>query len=110
VARSALDRVCVGPVADTFAERLSVGEQQRVAIARAITGDRPILLADEPSAALDRTSADEVSALLADLAHEGRAVLLVTHDAQLASWADRTLVLRDGCTVDEIAANPGPAR
>lgn len=103
LARAALERVGVSHVADTFAERLSVGEQQRVAIARAITGDRAILLADEPSAALDRTSADEVSALLAELAHEGRAVLLVTHDAQLASWADRTLVLCDGRTVDEIA-------
>lgn len=95
-ARSCLDRVGAGHVASTEAERLSVGEQQRVAIARAIAGERPVLLADEPAAALDRTAADEVTALLGDLAREGRAVLLVTHDSQQASWADRTILLRDG--------------
>lgn len=104
-AQAALERVGVVHVADTPAERLSVGEQQRVAIARAITSDRPLLLADEPSAALDRTSADEITQLLADLAQEGRAVLLVTHDSQQASWADRTVVLRDGKMVDEVSAH-----
>lgn len=103
-ALAALDRVGIAPAAGTAAEQLSVGEQQRVAIARAIAGDRPILLADEPAAALDRTSADHVAQLLADLAAEGRAVLLVTHDSQQASWADRTILLRDGAIVDEIDA------
>ncbi|MGI8754902.1 MAG: ABC transporter ATP-binding protein [Acidimicrobiales bacterium] len=101
-AGDALARVGVAEIADTLTERLSVGEQQRVAIARALTGGRPVLLADEPSAALDRTSADEITRLLADLAGEGRAVLLVTHDSQQASWADRTVVLRDGEVVDRI--------
>jgi len=104
-ALAALERVGAAHVAETRAERLSVGEQQRVAIARGITGDRPLLLADEPSAALDRTSADEITRLLADLAAEGRAVLLVTHDSQQASWADRTIVLRDGCVVDQVKAD-----
>ncbi len=103
-ARASLERVGVANVAGTSAERLSVGEQQRVAIARAITGDRPLILADEPAAALDRTSADEITRLLADLAADGRAVLLVTHDSQQASWADRTILLRDGRIVDEIVA------
>lgn len=106
VAQAALQRVGMADVAQTAAERLSVGEQQRVAIARAIAGDRSVLVADEPSAALDRTSADEISRLLADLAAEGRAVLLVTHDSQLASWADRTVVLRDGTIVDRIEQIP----
>lgn len=105
-AAAALDRVGIGNLADAQAERLSVGEQQRVAIARAIVGDRPLLLADEPSAALDRTSADEIAQLLAELATEGRAVLLVTHDGQQASWADRTIVARDGRIVDRIESVP----
>jgi putative ABC transport system ATP-binding protein len=100
----ALDRVGIGHIGPTMAERLSVGEQQRVAIARAIAGDRPVLLADEPAAALDRTAADQITELLADLAAEGRAVLLVTHDSQQASWAGRTILLRDGAIVDEITA------
>lgn len=108
-AMGALERVGMAGTATTASERLSVGEQQRVAIARAIAGDRPVLLADEPSAALDRTSADEVTRLLAELAREGRAVLLVTHDSQQASWADRTMVLRDGCIVDRIEPAPPPA-
>lgn len=107
-ANVALERVGISSLANIGTDRLSVGEQQRVAIARAIAGDRPIVLADEPSAALDRTSADEVSRLLADLAHEGRAVLLVTHDSQQASWADRTVVMRDGKIVDQISARPTP--
>lgn len=105
-ARTALARVGIAHVADTPTARLSVGEQQRVAIARGIVGDRPILLADEPAAALDRTAADETTELLADLAVEGRAILLVTHDSQQASWASRTILLRDGAITDEIRAGP----
>ena len=108
-AMGALHRVGIAGAAATASERLSVGEQQRVAIARAIAGDRPVLLADEPSAALDRTSADEVTRLLAELAREGRAVLLVTHDSQQASWADRTMVLRDGRIADRIEPAPPTA-
>jgi len=105
LAMDALERTGIAHTAGTVASRLSIGEQQRVAIARAIAGDRPLLLADEPAAALDRTAADQVTELLADLAAEGRAVLLVTHDSQQASWATRTVLLRDGAIVDEI----GPA-
>lgn len=109
-AMDALDRTGIAHTATTEAGRLSIGEQQRVAIARAIAGDRPLLLADEPAAALDRTAADQVTELLADLAAEGRAVLLVTHDSQQASWATRTILLRDGTIVDEIQAAPAGAR
>ena len=104
-AEVALRRVGIPQVASTMAEHLSVGEQQRVAIARGIVGDRPILLADEPAAALDRTAADHITELLADLAAEGRAILLVTHDSQQASWANRTIELRDGRVTDEIRAD-----
>ncbi len=104
-AGEALERVGISALATTPTERLSVGEQQRVAVARAITGDRALLVADEPAAALDRTSADEITRLLADLAAEQRAVLLVTHDSQQASWADRTIVLRDGAIVDRIGGD-----
>ena len=104
VAMGALDRTGIAHTATTMASRLSIGEQQRVAVARAIVGDRPLLLADEPAAALDRTAADQITELLADLAAEGRAVLLVTHDSQQASWATRTVLLRDGAIVDEIGA------
>jgi putative ABC transport system ATP-binding protein len=105
-AADALARVGIGHTAATPAARLSVGEQQRVAIARGIVGDRPILLADEPAASLDRTSADQITELLADLAAEGRAILLVTHDSQQASWATRTILLRDGVLTDEIRTEP----
>lgn len=110
LAMEALDRAGIAHTAGTVASRLSIGEQQRVAIARAITGDRPLLLADEPAAALDRTAADQVTELLADLAAEGRAVLLVTHDSQQASWASRTVLLRDGAIVDEIGAASAAGR
>jgi putative ABC transport system ATP-binding protein len=109
-ALGALERTGIDNTAGTLAGRLSVGEQQRVAIARAIAGDRPVLLADEPAAALDRTAADQITELLADLATEGRAVLLVTHDSQQASWASRTVLLRDGAIVDEIGTTGAPIR
>jgi len=89
---------------------LSMGEQQRVAVARAIVGDRPLVLADEPTAALDSVGAETVVQRLADLAHVGRAVLLVTHDSRLASWADRVVVLRDGRFVDAVGAHLAAGR
>lgn len=93
------------------ADRLSMGQQQLVAIARAIAGDRRLLLADEPTAALDTVAAEQVVELLGVLSSQlGLGVLLVTHDSRLASWADRVLVLRDGRVLDEIPsdeATPG---
>ncbi len=95
-ARTALDRVDLIDLADAAVTELSGGEQQRVAIARATVGDRHLLLADEPTAALDTATAERVVRLLADLARGGAAVLMATHDTRLAGWADRTVFLRDG--------------
>jgi putative ABC transport system ATP-binding protein len=109
-AHRALDEAGAGDLAGLPSRDLSLGEQQRVAIARAVVGDRRLVLADEPTAALDSAGAEAVVRLLADLAHAGRAVLLVTHDSRLAAWADRVLVLRDGRIVDSIGAQPADAR
>jgi putative ABC transport system ATP-binding protein len=86
--------------ASHYPEQLSGGERQRVAIARAVVGGRQLLLADEPSGALDSTNAEAVMRLILAACHRGMAAVVVTHDAQLASWADRVIVLRDGRIVD----------
>ena len=79
-----------------YPDQLSGGERQRVAIARAVVGGRKLLLADEPSGALDSTNARAVMRLVLAACHRGLAAVVVTHDAQLASWADRVVFLRDG--------------
>ena len=94
--------------ADSFPDDLSGGERQRVAIARAIVGDRRLLLADEPTGALDTVNGEGVLRLLRQITRRGAAAILVTHDAQLASWADRIVFLRDGRIVDETAPPAGP--
>jgi putative ABC transport system ATP-binding protein len=94
--------------ASRFPDQLSGGERQRVAIARAVVGDRRLLLADEPSGALDSVNAEEVMRLLHEACKRGVATVVVTHDAQLASWADRVVFLRDGRVVDQTAPPPGP--
>jgi putative ABC transport system ATP-binding protein len=94
--------------ASRFPDQLSGGERQRVAIARAVVGDRRLLLADEPSGALDSVNAEEVMRLLHEACKRGVAAVVVTHDAQLASWADRVVFLRDGRVVDQTAPPPGP--
>ncbi len=87
--------------ASHYPDQLSGGERQRVAIARAVVGDRRLLLADEPSGALDSTNAEAVMRLILEACHGGMAAVVVTHDAQLASWADRVVFLRDGRVVDQ---------
>ena len=99
-ARAALERVGRPDLAPAAVTELSGGEQQQVAIARATVGDRHLLLADEPTAALDSATAERVVRLLADLARGGTAVVMATHDTRLAGWADRTVFLRDGRVVD----------
>ena len=94
--------------ASRFPDELSGGERQRVAIARAVVGDRRLLLADEPSGALDSVNAEAVMRLIHDACKRGVAAVVVTHDAQLASWADRVVFLRDGRVDRPDRAAPGP--
>ncbi|MEV0156023.1 ABC transporter ATP-binding protein [Micromonospora sp. NPDC050686] len=91
-----------------FPDDLSGGERQRVAIARAVVGDRRLLLADEPTGALDSANGEAVMRMLRAACRRGIAGVLVTHDAQLASWADRVVFLRDGRVVDQTAPSVGP--
>ena len=83
--------------ADAYPEELSGGQKQRVAIARAVVGEPDIILADEPTAALDAASGAQVARLLASIAHEqDRAVVIVTHDSRISGIADRIVYLEDG--------------
>jgi putative ABC transport system ATP-binding protein len=104
----ALEELGVNGRRSRFPEELSGGERQRVAIARAVVGERGLLLADEPSGALDSVNAEEVMRLLHEACKRGVAAVVVTHDAQLASWADRVVFLRDGRIVDQTSPPPGP--
>jgi putative ABC transport system ATP-binding protein len=104
----ALEELDVTARADRFPDELSGGERQRVAIARAIVGERGLLLADEPTGALDSVNGEAVMRLLRAATHGGVAGVVVTHEAQLASWADRVVFLRDGHVVDQTVAPLGP--
>jgi len=104
----ALDELGLGTKAGNFPDQLSGGERQRVAIARAVVGDRRLLLADEPSGALDSVNGEAVMRLIHAACKRGVAAVVVTHDAQLASWADRVVFLRDGRVTDRTAPLPGP--
>ncbi len=105
VPRAALRR---RTASDRFPDELSGGERQRVAIARAVVGERHLLLADEPSGALDSVNGEAVMRLVRETCQAGVAGVVVTHDAQLASWADRVIFLRDGRVVDQTAQAKGP--
>jgi putative ABC transport system ATP-binding protein len=104
----ALDDLGLGQRSSNFPDQLSGGERQRVAIARAVVGDRRLLLADEPSGALDSVNGEAVMRLIHAACKRGVAAVVVTHDAQLASWADRVVFLRDGQVTDRTAPLPGP--
>jgi putative ABC transport system ATP-binding protein len=100
-ALGALDRVGLGGRASHFASELSGGEQQRVAVARALINSPALILADEPTGNLDLNAGREVMGLLSDLNHEGRTVLLVTHDDAVAAYASREILLRDGGVISD---------
>ena len=104
----AMEELDVADRAERYADELSGGERQRVAIARAIVGDRGLLLADEPTGALDSVNGEAVMRLLRAAAQRGVAGVVVTHEAQLAAWADRVVFLRDGHVVDQTVGPPGP--
>ena len=92
-----LERMGMAQRMNAYPADLSGGQKQRVAIARALAGDPPIVLADEPTAALDSHTGRVVGELLADLAHqEGRAVVVVTHDPRMLDYGDRTVRIADG--------------
>jgi putative ABC transport system ATP-binding protein len=107
-ALEAMEELEVADRADRYPDELSGGERQRVAIARAIVGERGLLLADEPTGALDSVNGEAVMRLLRTATHGGVAGVVVTHEAHLASWADRVVFLRDGHVVDQTAAVAGP--
>jgi putative ABC transport system ATP-binding protein len=106
--RKALQELGVAEFAARYPEELSGGQRQRVAIARAIVGERGLLLADEPTGALDSVNGEGVMRLLRGATDRGVAGVIVTHEAQLAAWADRIVFLRDGHVVDQTAIPPGP--
>jgi putative ABC transport system ATP-binding protein len=107
-ALEALDDFGLKDRAAHYPDQLSGGERQRVAIARAVVGGRRLLLADEPSGALDSTNAEGVMRMILAACHRGMAAIVVTHDAQLASWADRVVFLRDGRIVDQTVPLESP--
>ncbi|HEY1538508.1 MAG TPA: ABC transporter ATP-binding protein [Solirubrobacteraceae bacterium] len=97
----ALDEVGLAGVADRFPDEISGGQRQRVAIARALIGPRRLVLADEPTGALDSHSGESVLRLLRARCDAGASGVLVTHEARLAGWADRVVFLRDGEVADD---------
>ena len=107
-AAGALSSMGIEELGDRFPDELSGGEQQRVAIARAVVGDRALLLADEPTGALDSVTGESVLRLLRMHCDGGGSGVLVTHDARFAAWADRVVFLRDGRVADQTSAIEGP--
>lgn len=109
-ARALVQRLELGHVADRLPHELSGGEQQRFAVARALVHDPPVILADEPTGNLDPQAAQIVLGLLRAAADEGRAVLLVTHEAAATAIADRVVRLQDGVLVADPALRAVPER
>ena len=105
---AALRELGVGDRDRHYPDDLSGGERQRVAIARALVGERQLVLADEPTGALDSVNGEAVMRLLRSSCQRGVATVVVTHDAQLAAWADRIVFLRDGRVVDQTTRPAGP--
>jgi putative ABC transport system ATP-binding protein len=92
--------------ADHHSSQLSGGQQQRVAIARALVGEAPIIMADEPTGNLDSKTSYEVMAILQGLVAQGKTIILVTHEADIAAYASRVVTLRDGLIIDDKTQTP----
>ncbi|WP_067125510.1 ABC transporter ATP-binding protein [Microtetraspora malaysiensis] len=109
-ALAALEELGAADLADRFPEEMSGGQRQRVAIARALVGERRLLLADEPTGAVDTLVGDEILGILRGRADAGAAVLVVTHEPRYAAWADRVVFLKDGEIADAAEAGLVSAR
>lgn len=101
----ALASVALDELADRYPDEMSGGQRQRVAIARGVVGERTVLLADEPTGALDEVTAEGIMAILRAQCDQGAATLMVTHDPSLAAWADRVVRLRDG-RIESVSERP----
>jgi putative ABC transport system ATP-binding protein len=108
-AREALERVGLGARLDHHPRQLSGGQQQRVAIARALVSRPRVILADEPTGNLDSRTSVEVMALFQELRHEGITLVLVTHEPDIASYAGRVVVVKDGRIISDRSQRPVPA-
>jgi putative ABC transport system ATP-binding protein len=106
----ALERVGLADRAHHHSSQLSGGQQQRVAIARALVGEAPIIMADEPTGNLDTRTSHEVIAILQGLVDQGKTVILVTHESDIAAYASRVVTLRDGLIIDDKQQTPARAQ
>ena len=109
LALAALEEVGIAELADRFPDDMSGGQRQRVAIARALVGPRRLVLADEPTGALDSATGEAVLRLLRRRVDAGAAAVLVTHEARHAAWADRVVFLSDGRVIEESSRQTDPA-
>jgi putative ABC transport system ATP-binding protein len=105
-AREALERVGLGHRAGHMPSQLSGGQQQRVAIARALVTQPPLILADEPTGNLDSATSVDIMKLLTDLQHSGITIVFVTHEADIAAYAARKLLLKDGAIISDERQTP----
>ena len=105
-AMAALARVGLEGREDHHTNQLSGGQQQRVAIARALVTEAPVIMADEPTGNLDSKTSHEVMAILQGLVAQGKTVILVTHEADIAAYASRVITLRDGLIIDDKQQTP----
>ena len=104
--RAALDRVGLADRMGHRPNQMSGGQQQRVAIARALVGETPLILADEPTGNLDSKTSEEIMDLFVTLNGEGKTIILVTHEADIAAYSKRTLRFKDGKLLDDERRSP----